>query len=372
MSTSSTIARFRGVALAVVLAAGCGSDDVATPVTVTFIAGDASAIYLAVADGDGPWTQVPLSADAPATVTFTSAHYAFAGSCGYFDRPPFALAITRDAGAQATPVEICPGANTTLATIHGAVTPPTAVVVVGTLYRPLGPGATYATEAPTGTIDVVAVDTASPRMLVVRDVALTTDLTLDLDLSTGFDRVAVTPVASGLGAAAVTYATRLYTSNGLGQLNGTAVRADLVPAAARRAGDRLVVRAVASDGQQSRTVQHRVEADALAPFDFAPMPLLSADRAGAAWDAPHGDVTTLIRYTAGTTDLIVNQRMSPAYQDALGLTELPWIDPSTMPGWDPTWPQFPTGATLDWWVSVSDGPYDGELTGAVQRGTLVW
>ncbi|MEZ4400658.1 MAG: hypothetical protein R3B06_11600 [Kofleriaceae bacterium] len=361
------------LALAVTILGGCAADDGSGVTTsLTFTAGDAPQIYLAVADGDGPWQQVPIAAGATVTVDISGAFFAYARGCGSSLGLPSSVAILRDAGAPEAAIQICPTAPvTSLATLSGTVTPATAEVNIGTYFVANGASPTYWVRALTGRYDIIATDTVSPRMLVVRGVELDADRTLALDLAAGFDRVDATPVVTGAEGTTIYLVSTLHTGAGAAALGSVAPgQVGLVPAAERQAGDRLEVRAVARSGDAWRLIDHDV-ADVTVPgFDFTPMPALTVDRTGFGWDGLHAIVSTVASQAPPAAERVgSHQAATAAWQIATGRQQFAWVDPGELPGWGAGWGRFEVGAPIRYSVTVDDRASDGQQAGRSLAGT---
>ncbi|MBK7074897.1 MAG: hypothetical protein IPH44_21620 [Myxococcales bacterium] len=350
--------------LAVVLV-GCGGDDGDSTYTIAF-EGDLEAVGLVAAqDGGGPWEAVALDGSGHGTFTVTRGYHALAFVC---PTPTFVFVHElHDAGDDGTVRQLC---RSTSAPLHvqGAVTPPDAAVWIAGGRVGHVPGS-YQTNVRAGTYDVMA--STATRMRIDRAVVVAADTTHDLDLTTGGFDLATTSLTV-TGAAAPTTYCELHTANaGYAQLLGTTTAVPLVPGAQRLADDRVVVGAVATDGDVTRFVQRRVTgetAPALAFVDGAPV---TADRAGVHWSTGWADYGVGM-IVAGPTNLYIGIAASQGWADATGTTTLSWPDLAALPGWDPSWPTPAVGASLRASSYGSTGTQDGDLDQRVVGAPLIW
>ena len=360
-----------GLALGLCALGAC-SDDEATPTTyeLAFAGGARAPLLLAARDGTGAWEPVQLISSGLVTFSVSAGFHGYVVICPQpVSTLPLHVTARFDAGPPADPIQICPTQAATVA-LSGDVGPDPARVFVGDGEAAVDDLGNYLVETRPGTYDVVATASSGPRMVIQRGEAVTTDRTLELDLAAGFDRIAATPVVVG-GSGTVTVGAELHVSGGTHvPMDGEAGAVWLIPDAARDPGDRMVALATASDGDDERVIQEPVAGATVPELAFPAMPALAADRDGASWTSSD-DFTALGLEAPGGLSLSVG--VTAAWQGESGNGgALPWIDPTTLPGWSGSLSSFTAGATLSWSVTVESGDRDGALSIASRRGTLVW
>lgn len=376
MPTRSPVVSTSLTVLVPLVLAACGDSPASTgPYTLTFTTDPARTALLVAQDGDGPWLPVTLDAAGNGTFEVTAGYHGVAQLC--LDGAPTAprLRVTFDAGAATlTP---CPPTQpaSAYATLSGTVKPADAEVSIsaaGPSFVPT-PG-TYSTRRLRGsTVDVVA--RAGQRMHIVRDVVLDADRVLDLDLTTsGFALSTVTlPPVSGATGTPTYYAELMTGHRTWLRLPGNGTAVPLVPAAHRAAGDRVVVGAYTDSASGGQAVQREVGGDTPVALTMATPVALSIERSGGRWEGAWEWIYATHRLTSGPVGrLAVTYGADGAWAEARGDSSLPWLTPSTLPGWDATWGDIVAGAELQIWFSVERGDRAGDFDFQGAKATLTW
>jgi len=350
----------------------CGDGDPAETYTLRFTGDPARVALLLAQDGDGVWLPVTRDASGAGEVEITRGFHGVISACQSAGTPPVSrINVRYEAGAPDQPRPLCstsPGV-----TLSGTVTPADAEVAVDIIGPwPTSAGA-FDLRTLAGTHDIVAV--AGARVLIRRDEDLTTSRTVALDVaSDGFALPSVPITVTGAGADPVTVLSELLTANQTWiWLPGADGAAPLVPAARRQPGDRVVVAADLATASGRRREQRELAADSdvAPPLAFGPAPILTVTRAGFDWDGD-GDWTNVSVRTAGLGTLSISAVSSGAWRAARGAEPVPWIDVTTLPGWDPSWPSWAAGTELSWRLTVGTGDLNGDLSTTSASGQLTW
>ena len=130
--------------------------------------------------------------------------------------------------------------------------------------------------------------------------------------------------------------------------------------------------ATATDG--SRTVQRELVDDAVVPLELAPAPTLALARTGATWSGTWDYVSIGLSNQALVNGQITGTSIYASYDRAWlahgGDGAATLMDPSTLPGWDPSWPTL-TGE-VRWSLHVSSGDRAGDWSSAGRHAKLTW
>lgn len=334
-----------------------------------------SSEYVLVRDGAGPWQPVGLDGDGRAQVRITRGFHGVLSGCRTLGLRLRRLDVILDAGGSPDAPIALPACGTPVIRVvmSGHTTPADATIVVDNTTVTASAGF-YQVTPHRGVADVIAHDPGAAHALILRDVELTADTTLDLDVAgQGFAMASAAVTVTGAGTDRVQVTSELHRRPGVIASFATGpTEAFYVPAAQRVADERVDVYVTASEvsGNRARLVQHAIVDGALAVFALPPFPPLAVDRAGVAWSGDW-DVANLALVAPGGIRAIGVQ-VSRAWQLGTGADRVPWIEPGTLPGWDPADVIFAPGEEVQWSVFLSSGAFDGESVSAADSGPLVW
>jgi hypothetical protein len=369
----STVILELACAVPLLALAACGDGDPPAPYTLTFESDPARTGLLVAQDGDGVWQPVTLDASGHGTFEVTQGFHGYVRACKLaLVTPPVHAAFARfEAGDPGAPVRACTSGGATRVTLSGSVNPADAEVAIDIVGPVQASAGTYTVTSVAGVRDIVA--TAGGRMLIMRDQDLTVGRTVNLDVvADGIELASVPVPVAGAGADPVTVTSELLTARRTWTtLAGAGATVALLPAAQRIAGDRVVVAAHLDGGDVRRTEQRELSNDVVPTIAFGPAPALEGNRAGATWDGDWSWISTSVSIRTLNGPAVIADA-SAAWLAARGPGPLPWIDPSTLPGWDSAWPRFEPGAEVSWSIGVENGDRSGDFSAAARSGTLTW
>lgn len=357
-----------GVAAVLLGLAACGGIDEPGPYTVTVTGRADRTALIAFRDGSGPWQNLTLDAAGEARFEVTAGYHSLAFACGVATAAPTALTVSHGTDTDRT-VRTCTTAVLGRQ-ISGTVEPAEADVWVAYRGPVLHEAGTYQVPVSDGArVDVVA--TAGGRMQIVRDVVGDSDRVVDLAVSTeGFPLPRVPLQVTGATGGVTTYAEILTANQTWVNLSGNAAGVPLVPAAQRIAGDRVVVGAQDASG---RLVQRELAGDAVVALPLPAALSPEVTRAGGEVSSDWPRFSAVLSVRRGQFGrLSVSQGGDPAWIERSGTVALAWLEPASIPGWDPAWGTFMAGEEVAWSLRATRGAIAGDFEAVWSTGNLTW
>lgn len=336
------------------------------------------AVLLVAQDGDGPWQALTPDGES-ASFEVTSGRYGYAYACESTGFLPPNVRVRFDTPAGDAPTSLC--VPSTIApprfTISGTTEPNARVSfadeVLGGEVVADDTGAYSLELVSAGLHDVVAVLDGTPsKMMIVRDVDLAADRTLDLPLATsGVELPTLTPIVDGAGVDPVSVVSELYTANGTHMVLGTGTTVVAVaPTGILEAGDTASIGAAARAGDDYRYVQRALAATPPAlevPAAIGAQVDPDVARWEGEWEFIH---LTLAPPVTSTPSWRVSYMASREWVVENGDAALSLVDVRTLPGWTDAIPVAEPGDPVTWdlWGSSGEVAADYEVSGA--KGTL--